>query len=148
MTISCALGVSRRTQSRTLDAGISAIAFGDLFLRDIREYREKQLAGTGMSLLFPLWMQDTAELAKLMLASGLKARVTCVDPKVLDPSFAGREWDAAFLDDLPEGIDHCGENGEFHTFVYDGQIFSHPIPIKPGEVIERDGFVFADILPG
>lgn len=132
---------------RAREAGISAMAFGDLFLRDIREYRERQLAGSGVEPLFPLWMKDTAELARLMLAAGLRARVVCVDPRALDPSFAGREWDEVFLGDLPAGVDPCGENGEFHTFVYDGPIFSRPVAVRPGEVVHRDGFVFADLLP-
>ena len=132
---------------RAREAGITAVAFGDLFLPDIREYRERQLAGSGITALFPLWLHDTAELARDMMAAGLRARVTCVDPKVLDPSFAGREWDGAFLGDLPAGIDPCGENGEFHTFAYDGPMFSRPAPIQSGEVVKRDGFVFADLLP-
>ena len=132
---------------RARRAGIEAMAFGDLFLEDVRAYRQKQLTGTGVEPLFPLWQQDTAQLARQMQAAGVRTRVTCVDPKVLDRSFAGRDWDQAFLDALPEGVDPCGENGEFHTFVYDGPVFSRPIPIKLGEVVERDGFVFADLLP-
>lgn len=133
---------------RARGMGISAVAFGDLFLRDIRDYRERQLAGSGVEALFPLWLKDTAALARAMLAAGLKARVVCVDPKALDPSFAGREWDEAFLRELPAGADPCGENGEFHTFVYDGPMFSRPVAVRTGEVVERDGFVFADLLPG
>lgn len=140
--------VMGRTVRRAREAGITAVAFGDLFLPDIREYREKQMAGSGVRPMFPLWMQNTADLAQTMLQAGLRARVTCVDPKVLDPSFAGREWDAAFIDDLPDGIDPCGENGEFHTFVYDGPMLAHPIPIRPGRTVTREGFVFADLLPG
>jgi len=136
-----------RTVHRAREAGIAAIAFGDLFLPDVREYRERQMAGSGVRPMFPLWMQDTANLARTMQKAGLRARVTCVDPKVLDPSFAGREWDAAFVDDLPDGIDPCGENGEFHTFVHDAPIFAHPIPIRSGRTVERDGFVFTDLLP-
>ncbi len=139
--------VMGRTVRRAREAGITAIAFGDLFLRDIREYREKQMAGSGVRPMFPLWMQNTADLAQTMQQAGLRARVTCVDPKVLDPSFAGREWDAAFIDDLPDGIDPCGENGEFHTFVYDGPMLAHLIPITPGRTVTREGFVFADLLP-
>lgn len=136
-----------RTVHRACKAGISAVAFGDLFLRDVREYREKQMAGSGVRPMFPLWMQDTVVLARTMQEAGLKARVTCVDPKVLDPSLAGREWDAAFLDDLPDGVDPCGENGEFHTFVHDGPMLAHPIPIRSGRTVTRDGFVFVDLLP-
>ena len=136
-----------RTIHRAREAGIASVAFGDLFLQDVREYRERQLDGSGVAPLFRLWLRDTTELAQVMLAAGLRARLTCVDPRVLDPSFAGREWDAAFLDDLPAGIDPCGENGEFHTFVYDGPMFAHPIPVVLGEVVRRGGFVFADLLP-
>lgn len=133
---------------RAVERGITAIAFGDLFLQDVREYRESRLAGSGVRPLFPLFKrQETSELARAMLAAGVRARVTCVDPKQLDPAFAGREWDAAFLDDLPEGVDPCGENGEFHTFVYDGPMFAQPVAVTPGEVTTRDGFVFADLLP-
>ena len=135
-----------RVVQRARDAGISAVAFGDLFLADVRAHRESLMAGTGVEPLFPLWMQPTADLARTMQAGGLKARVTCVDPKVLDPSLVGREWDARFLDDLPDGVDPCGENGEFHTFAYDGPMFSQPIPNRVGEVVHRNGFVFIDLL--
>ena len=135
-----------RVVQRARDAGISAVAFGDLFLADVRAHRERLMAGTGVEPLFPLWMQPTADLARTMQADGLKARVTCVDPKVLDPSLVGREWDARFLDDLPDGVDPCGENGEFHTFAYDGPMFSQPIPNRVGEVVHRNGFVFIDLL--
>lgn len=127
--------------------GVSGMAFGDLFLEDIRRYREKQLAGSGVEPLFPLWMRDTSRLADEMQSAGMKARVTCVDPRVLDRTYGGRLWDRAFLDDLPDGVDPCGENGEFHTFVFDGPMFSHPIPVRLGELSERDDFVFADLLP-
>jgi uncharacterized protein (TIGR00290 family) len=136
-------GVLRRARQ----AGIEAVAFGDLFLEDIRAYRESRMAGSGLELLFPLWRRHTGELAREMLAGGLRAVVTCVDPRVLDASFAGRDWDETFLHDLPPGIDPCGENGEFHTFVYDGPMLSRAIAIRRGEVVERDGFVFADLLP-
>jgi len=136
------------TTRRAWEEGITAIAFGDLFLEDIREYRESRLAGSGVRPLFPLFkQQETSDLARAMLAGGVRARVTCVDPKQLDPAFAGREWDAAFLDDLPRNVDPCGENGEFHTFVYDGPMFAQPVPVASGEVTTRDGFVFADLLP-
>jgi uncharacterized protein (TIGR00290 family) len=126
---------------------VDAIAFGDLFLTDIRAYREKQLENTGLEPIFPVWHLPTRELALHMMEAGLRAKVTCVDPKVLAPEFAGRDFDACFLSDLPEGVDPCGENGEFHSFVYDGPMFRNPIPVQVGEVVERDGFVFADLNP-
>jgi uncharacterized protein (TIGR00290 family) len=125
---------------------ITEIAFGDLFLRDIRRYREQQLQGTRLVPLFPIWDSLTHGLALEMIDAGVKAKVTCIDPTKLDRSFAGREFDRAFVDSLPSAVDPCGENGEFHTFVYDSPCFSHPIPIKDGETIERDGFVFADVI--
>ncbi|HEV3037983.1 MAG TPA: ATP-binding protein [Candidatus Angelobacter sp.] len=128
--------------------GISAVAFGDLFLADIRAYRERQLADTGLEPLFPLWQIPTDELAREMIGSGLKARLVCVNPEVLHSSFAGREFDRRLLCDLPAGVDPCGENGEFHTFAYAGPMFSHPIPITAGERVERDGFWFADLREG
>jgi uncharacterized protein (TIGR00290 family) len=124
--------------------GVEAIAFGDLFLTDIRAYREKQLAGTGLEPLFPVWQIPTADLARDMIRGGLRARLTCIDPRVLSRDFAGREFDHQLLNDLPPSVDPCGENGEFHSFVYDGPIFNRPIPLSAGEVVERDGFVFAD----
>lgn len=126
--------------------GIDGLVFGDLFLEDIRCYREKQLAYTELSLLFPLWGMPTDTLANTMIECGLKAMIACVDPKQCPKKFAGHEFNAEFLAALPDGIDHCGENGEFHTFVYDGPMFNYPIDISIGEVVERDGFVFADIL--
>ena len=132
---------------RAVSNGATHMAFGDLFLEDVRQYREKQLNGSGLTPLFPVWGIPTRALAQQMSASGVRAKVTCVDPKKLDRSFAGREFDAKFLADLPAEVDACGENGEFHTFVYDSPDFSHPIPIQSGEVVERDGFVFADLLP-
>ena len=126
---------------------IDAVAFGDLFLEDIRAYRVKQLAGTGLEPLFPVWGIPTDELAQSMIAAGIRAKLTCVDPAKLDASFAGREFDAALLRDLPAGIDTCGENGEFHSFVYDAPVFSSPIPVRNGEVLSRDNFVFADVMP-
>lgn len=126
--------------------GFTHVAFGDLFLEDVRRYREERLAGTGLTPLFPVWKtKTTAELAREMISAGLRAHLTCVDPRKLDRSFAGRAFDAALLADLPEGIDPCGENGEFHSFVSDGPMFSHPIDVRVGEVVDRDGFVFADI---
>lgn len=130
-----------------IEQGVELMSFGDLYLEDIRDYRIKNLSGTGVEPIFPLWQKPTKELAQAMIAGGLKTVITCVDPKQLDPSFAGRVFDEAFLADLPEGVDPCGENGEFHSFVYDGPMFSAPIDIKVGEVVERDGFVFADVVP-
>ncbi len=126
--------------------GIQAVAFGDLFLRDIREYREKQMQGTGLEPLFPLWEIPTDQLAREMMLAGLRARLTCVDLKKLPPEFSGREWDAALLEELPTETDPCGENGEFHTFCYAGPMFDNKIDIAPGEVVVRDGFAFADLI--
>ncbi|HEX5432370.1 MAG TPA: ATP-binding protein [Bryobacteraceae bacterium] len=126
--------------------GISAAAFGDLFLQDIRAYRERQMKDTGLELLFPLWRIPTRQLARDMIAAGVKAKITCVDPSKLDASFAGRDYDSEFLESLPPEADPCGENGEFHTFVYDAPVFSRPIEVQAGEIIERDGFVFADFF--
>ena len=134
------------TVRRALAERASAIAFGDLFLEDIREYRERQLIGTGLEPLFPLWRLPTNDLAREMIGAGVKSRVTCVDPKKLARSFAGSEFDASFLSQLPPAVDPCGENGEFHTFVYDAPVFSRRIAIKNGEVVEREGFVFSDVL--
>ena len=125
-------------------AGVEAIAFGDLFLEDIRAYRESQLAGTGITPLFPLWGRDTAALAREMITCGLEARIVCVDPQRLDRSFAGRAFDDLLLSDLPAGVDPCGENGEFHTFAHAGPTFTEPILIVAGEIVQRDEFVFAD----
>ena len=127
--------------------GIEFVAFGDLFLRDIREYRERQLAGTGLQPLFPLWEIPTNELAHTMIAGGLRARLTCVNPSMLPPAFAGREFSSKLLAELPAGVDPCGENGEFHTCVFAGPMFSRPITVDVGEVVTRDGFVFADLIP-
>jgi uncharacterized protein (TIGR00290 family) len=127
--------------------GIGAVAFGDLFLEDIRHYREQRLAPTGIRPLFPLWGRPTARLAAEMIAGGLRARLTCVDPRHLDARFAGRDFDAALLAELPASVDPCGEHGEFHSFAYDGPMFSRPVPIRSGQVVARDGFVFADLLP-
>ena len=126
--------------------GFTHVAFGDLFLEDVRRYREEKLAGSGLTPLFPLFGSDTVSLARDMVGSGLRARLTCVNPAVLDRSFAGREFDAALLRDLPDTIDPCGERGEFHTFAYAGPMFSQLIPIESGVVVERDGFVFADVM--
>jgi uncharacterized protein (TIGR00290 family) len=127
--------------------GIPHVAFGDLFLEDVRRYREERLASTGVTPLFPLWGTPTGPLARRMVTAGLRARLTCVDPRSLDARFAGRDFDAALLDELPATVDPCGERGEFHTFAYDGPMFRHPVAIRTGEVVTRDGFVFADLLP-
>jgi uncharacterized protein (TIGR00290 family) len=126
---------------------VGHIVYGDLFLEDIRAYRERQMAAAGMEALFPLWGRDTRDLAGAMIASGLQARVACVDTRKLDRSLAGRSFDEGFLRDLPPGIDPCGENGEFHTVVTAGPIFAAPIVTSVGEIEERDGFAFADIVP-
>lgn len=131
-------------QART--EGITHVVFGDLFLEDIRKYREEKLASCGMIAVFPLWGLETRSLARKMVDAGLQAYLTCVDPKQLDAAFAGRIFDASLLADLPAGADPCGENGEFHTYAYAGPMFRAPIPVKTGEVVERDGFVYADVL--
>jgi len=128
--------------------GATAVAFGDLFLEDVRRYREERMARSGLSLLFPLWGRDTRELAAEMVASGQKAILTCVDPAALPSSFIGRDYDAALLGDLPGEVDPCGERGEFHTFAWDGPAFARPVVVRRGEVVEREGFVFADLVPG
>jgi uncharacterized protein (TIGR00290 family) len=133
--------------AQALAQGVDHVVFGDLFLADIRAYREKQLARIGMTPLFPLWLRDTGALAREMIADGLSAVLTCVDPKQLDRSFAGRRFDGALLDALPSSVDPCGENGEFHTLVTAGPMFARPLRVRTGEVVERDGFVFADVLP-
>jgi uncharacterized protein (TIGR00290 family) len=130
---------------RAVAEGFTHVAFGDLFLEDVRRYREERLAGTGLAPLFPLFGADTAALAREMVASGLAARITCVDPAVLDRRFAGRDFDAALLAELPAAVDPCGERGEFHSFAYAGPMFGKRIPIQGGEIVERDGFVFADL---
>ena len=132
---------------RARDEGVTHMIFGDLFLEDIRRYREEKLAGTGITPVFPLWGLDTRKLANQMVGGGLRALLTCVDPGKLDASFAGRSFDADLLADLPEGIDPCGENGEFHTFAFEGPMFRAPIEVERGKVVEREGFVFADALP-
>jgi uncharacterized protein (TIGR00290 family) len=136
----------RQILDRAISEGVQTVGFGDLFLEDIRAYREAQMAKVNMTPLFPVWGINTSDLAHEMIASGLKARLTCVDPRKLDAGFAGREFDATLLHDLPAGADPCGENGEFHTFVYAGPMFRREIPVETGEVVERDGFVFADLL--
>ncbi len=137
----------RTVCQRATAEGISAIAFGDLFLQEIRDYRVRQLQGSGIEPLFPVWQIPTEQLARDMIAAGVKAKITCVDPAKLAKPFAGRDYDLLLLQDLPPEIDPCGENGEFHTFVCDAPVFSRPIGVRVGEVVERDGFVFADVLP-
>ncbi len=127
--------------------GIEAIAFGDLFLAHVRQYRERMMEGTGIMPLFPLWGRPTAELAREMIAGGLRAQITCIDPRCLPTSLAGREYNSDFVDSLPAGVDPCGENGEFHSFAFDGTMFSRRIDFTVGETVERDGFVFTDLLP-
>jgi uncharacterized protein (TIGR00290 family) len=130
-----------------LARGVQRVAFGDIFLEDLRVYREKNLAQMGMQAIFPIWKRDTRELARDFVRRGFQAIAVCVDPRVLDPSFAGRLLDETFFADLPQGVDPCGENGEFHTFVFDGPIFQKPIHIRVGEKVMRDGFCFCDLLP-
>lgn len=128
-------------------AAADTIAFGDLFLQDIRAYRIERLARAGKRACFPVWGRDTAELAREFLAAGFEAVAVCVDPRQLDAAFAGRRYDESFLADLPGGVDPCGENGEFHTFVHAGPIFSEPVRCRPGAVVVREGFAFCDCLP-
>lgn len=128
------------------EAGVEAMAFGDLFLADIRAYREERLRGSGIAPLFPLWERDTRQLARDMISSGLKARVVSLDPRAIARDLIGREFDADLLDDLPSTADPCGENGEFHTFAYAGPMFDAPIDVTTGAIVERDGFVFADLV--
>jgi diphthamide synthase (EF-2-diphthine--ammonia ligase) len=137
----------RRVCERASAEGITAVAFGDLFLQEVRDYRVRQLQGSGLEPLFPIWQIPTEQLGPAMIAAGVKARITCVDPSKLAKSFAGQEYDLGLLQALPPGVDPCGENGEFHTFVYDAPLFTRPIAVQAGEVVERDGFVFADLLP-
>lgn len=126
---------------------IQVVAFGDLYLEDIRRYRERQMADSDLALHFPLWQLPTAPLAQQMLDGGLRAKVTCIDPKVVPKELAGSEYNRDFLRALPESVDPCGENGEFHTFVYDAPMFAAPLSITPGKTVERDGFVYTDFLP-
>jgi uncharacterized protein (TIGR00290 family) len=128
--------------------GFTHVAFGDLFLEDVRRYREERLAGSGLTPIFPLWDRPTDALARDMIAGGLRARLTCVDPRVLPAEFAGRTFDERLLRDLPGSVDPCGERGEFHTCVTAGPMFSAPLSVAPGVIVERDGFVFADVLLG
>jgi uncharacterized protein (TIGR00290 family) len=133
--------------ARIKGQGVDVMLFGDLFLEDIRAYREKNLAAAEMTPLFPLWGRDTAVLAREMIASGLVAHLVCLDPRKLDKRFAGRRFDESLLAELPPGVDPCGENGEFHTVVTAGPMFRAPIAVEIGDVVEREGFVFADVVP-
>jgi diphthamide synthase (EF-2-diphthine--ammonia ligase) len=133
--------------SREIERGVECFAFGDLFLEDIRAYREKSLSGTGIVPIFPIWGMDTRVLSAAMLDSGLRALITCVDPSQLAPEFSGREYDSSFLADLPPEVDPCGENGEFHSFAFDGPMFNREIRVRVGETHTRDNFVFTDLLP-
>lgn len=148
----CPNGEYEAATGRALDAaraewGITHVAFGDLYLEDIRLYREQQVGGRGLTPLFPLWGRPTGALAREMIAGGLRARVVCVDPTRLPSALAGRAFDAAFLADLPPDADPCGEGGEFHTFAHDGPMFTRSVPVALAGTIARDGFVFADLLP-
>lgn len=129
------------------EEGVRKTAFGDIFLQDLREYRERNLAHIGMTAIFPIWKRDTRELASHFVAQGFRAVTACIDPAKLDRSFAGRELDATFFSELPAGVDACGENGEFHTFVFDGPVFREPIGVRTGEIVMRDGFIYCDLLP-
>ncbi len=129
------------------DAGVLTVAFGDIFLQDLREYRERNLAKVDMKAIFPIWRRDTTELVHAFIDLGFKARLCCVDGKKLGEGFAGRAIDADLIRDLPEGVDPCGENGEFHSYVYDGPIFNRPVGVTVGEVVSRDTRYFADLLP-
>jgi uncharacterized protein (TIGR00290 family) len=135
-----------KTMASAREQGVTRVVFGDLFLADVRAYREDRLAGTGIAPLFPLWMRPTDALAEEMIEAGLKAVITCVDPEQLGREFAGRYFDADLLAQLPAGVDPCGENGEFHTFVFDGPGFASPIGVETGQILERDGFVFCDLI--
>ncbi|HTG89424.1 MAG TPA: hypothetical protein VL914_04490 [Vicinamibacterales bacterium] len=135
----------RAAVSQAVSEGFTHVAFGDLFLEDVRKYREDRLAGTGLTPLFPIWGIPTDQLATQMVESGLRSVLTCINPKHLDRSFAGRQFDRSLLADLPAGVDRCGERGEFHSFAWDGPMFNHPVTVSVGEVVDRDGFVFADL---
>ncbi len=135
------------TVGRLSADGIRAFGFGDLFLEDIRAYRERQFAGLPVAPVFPIWGEPTAPLARTVVNDGFRATLCCVDPRHLDPDFAGRAYDFRLLDDLPASVDPCGENGEFHTFVHDAPNFSEPVPVTAGERVQREGFCFADLLP-
>jgi uncharacterized protein (TIGR00290 family) len=136
-----------QTCVKAIAENIAGVAFGDLFLEDVRAYRVKQLKDTGLEPIFPVWGLPTRALAREMIASGVRAKLTCVDTQKLDPSFVGREFDEALLSDLPDGVDPCGERGEFHSFVYAGPMLNTVLPVSVGETVVRDQFVFADLIP-
>jgi uncharacterized protein (TIGR00290 family) len=147
----CSNQVYETEMSRVVDTiqreGVQAVAFGDVFLEDVRAYREKMLAPTGLQPLFPMWGEDTSALSRWVIANDFRATLVCVDPRALSPDFVGRAYDEALLAELPASVDPCGENGEFHTFVHQAPNFRRSIPITMGERVERDGFFFADLLP-
>jgi len=136
----------RTAVAKAVAEGFTHAAFGDLFLEDVRRYREDRLAGSGLTPIFPIWGIPTDQLAGDMIDGGLRAVLTCVNPKHLDRSFAGRQFDRTLLADLPAGVDPCGERGEFHSFAYDGPMFNRAVAVTSGEVVDRDGFVFADMI--
>jgi uncharacterized protein (TIGR00290 family) len=138
----------RSVLTRWKKNGVTHVIFGDLFLEDVRKYREEKLAQIDLKPVFPLWHENTAVLAREIIRAGFRCLVTCVDPKKVDASFAGRQFDESLLKDLPPEVDPCGENGEFHTFVYAGPIFKKQIPVVVGKPVLRDGFQFADVIPG
>lgn len=137
----------RQACKKAIESHIECVAFGDLFLSDIREYREKQMSGTGLEPIFPVWGLPTRELAEEMVAAGLRAKLACVDTKQISAEFAGRDFDTRLLSELPASADPCGENGEFHSFVYGGPMFKKSVSIQVGEVVRRDQFVYTDLLP-
>jgi uncharacterized protein (TIGR00290 family) len=137
----------KQTCKKAVESGIEYVAFGDLFLTDIREYREKQLRDTGLQPVFPVWGIPTRELAQEMIRSGLRARLACVDTKQISANLAGREFDSQLISELPSTADPCGENGEFHSFVYAGPMFERPVPVEVGEIVMREQFAYADLLP-
>jgi uncharacterized protein (TIGR00290 family) len=136
-----------RAVARLRSAGVERIVFGDLYLEEIRRYREDRLRDSGIAPVFPLWGRETRRLAERMIAAGLRATLVCVDPRAVPRSFAGREFDRRLLDDLPPGVDPCGENGEFHTCVTASPSWARPLAVRAGDVVDRDGFVFADVVP-
>ena len=138
--------IMRQFVSKVQTQHIDQFIFGDLYLEHIREYRIQKLSGTGIKANFPIWLAPTTELAHTIIDAGTRAIITCVDPKQLSPDFVGREYDHAFIESLPAGVDPCGENGEFHSFVYDGPMFSSAIDVRVGEIVEREGFTFADVV--
>ena len=146
----CASEDYEKVMRKALDAahneGVAKMVFGDLLLEDVRAYRVEKMADTGIEPVFPLWGSDTHALAGEMLSAGAKAVITCIDPRKLPREFAGRQFDMDFLKSLPEGVDPCGENGEFHTFAWDGPAFAHPVRVRTGETVEREGFIFTDVL--